>query len=90
MDYNLLWLLTAACICGCYKNERNRPEEYQGHRAHPIEEYIRPRSVTKPAYLHDYGNIITGNTYILLKAYVKSSFTSENSKLTKNISIYVL
>ena len=88
MDYNLLWLLTAAVICGCYNNERNRAEEYQENLAHPVEEYILPKSVTRPAYLHDYGNIITGNTYRLTKAYVKLSFIRNfEPKVTKNNSI---
>ena len=74
MDYNLIWVLTAVGICSCYTNERNHPEEYQGYLAHPIEEYRRPKSIAKPAYLHGYGNIITGNTYRVTKAYVKLSF----------------
>ena len=91
MDYNLLWLLTAAAICGCYNNERNHPEEYQGNLAHAVAEYRRPESVTKPAYLHEYGNIITGNTYRLTKAYVKLSFIRNfEVKVTKNISISFL
>ena len=86
MDYNLLWLLTAAVICGCYNNERNRAEEYQENLAHPVEEYILPKSVTKPAYLHDYGNIITGNTYRLTKSYIRLSFTwNFETKVTKKI-----
>ena len=88
MDYNLLWLLTTACICGCYKNERNRPEEFQGHLAHETEEYIRPKSVIKPTYLHDYGNIITGKKYRITKAYVKLSFIL--SSTTQLLILYIL
>ena len=73
MDYNLLWLLTAAAICGCFKHERNHHEEYQGNLVHAVDDR-RPESVTKPAYLHEYGNIIAGNTYRLAKVYVTFSF----------------
>ena len=91
MDYNLLWLLTAAAICGCFKHERNHPEEYHGNLAHAVDEYRRPESVTKPAYLHEYGNIIAGNTYRLAKVYVTLSFIRNfEAKVTKNISIHIL
>ena len=89
MDYSLIWLLTAACMCGCYKDERDRPEEHQENLAHAMDEYVLPKSVTKPAYLHDYGNIITGNTYRLTKSYIRLSLNFE-AKVTKNNSISFL
>ena len=70
MARNNLWLLIAACICTCYKNEMNRPEVFQGRLAQAIEEYRRPRSVAMPAYLDKYGNIGEGKMCRLSKLYV--------------------
>ena len=71
MDKNIILILTAACICGSYKNEMSRPEEFRGRLAQGIKEYRRPKSVAKPAYLNNYGNIMAGNVYILTKTYVR-------------------
>ena len=70
MAKNKLWLLIAACICACYKNEMNRPEVFQGSLAQAIEKYRRPRSVAMPAYLDKYGNIGEGKMCKLSKMYV--------------------
>ena len=70
MARNKLWLLIAACICTCYKNEMNRPEVFHGRLAQAIEEYRRPRSVAMPAYLDKYGNIGEGKMCRLSKLYV--------------------
>ena len=37
MDYNLLFLMLAACFCGSIKNSLNLPDEFAGRMAKPVE-----------------------------------------------------
>ena len=36
MDYNLLFLMLAACFCGSIKNSLNLPDEFEGRLAKPV------------------------------------------------------
>ena len=52
--------MTAACICGCYKNNANLPTPFQGNMAHAVERQKYVNKPSLPYYAQAYGNIISG------------------------------
>ena len=87
MDKNFIFVVIAASICGCYNNEANRPEPFQGRFAKAIENHRFPKTIPKPDYLNHYGVISAseGNKnktilyhvinlfYVVMKHYARNS-----------------
>ena len=65
MDKNFIFVVIAASICGCYNNEANRPEPFQGRFAKAIENHRFPKTIQKPHWLNHYEVISApaGNIY---------------------------
>ena len=65
MDKNFIFVVIAASICGCYNNEANRPEPFQGRFAKAIENHRFPKTIPKPHWLNHYEVISApaGNIY---------------------------
>ena len=91
MDKNLIWIITAVCIIGSYKNEANRPEEFRGRFAEEIKQYRHPRNKAQPHYLRNYGNIKSGTKYRLYRnVYNPIFYRTLWNKLTLQFSLKFL
>ena len=78
MDTTLIVLMLAACICGNYKNSANQPPPFRGNLAKDEAESKYFKEPSLPYYTKSYGNIITGDGYLL---YRKSTFIIFNRPL---------
>ena len=79
MDKNFIFVVIAASICGCYNNEANRPEPFQGRFAKAIENHRFPKTIQKPHWLNHYeaisapaGNIYKHILYHIFNHYVRN------------------